>query len=379
MALSARSGTGFEDVLAAYVYTGSSWTQVGQVYVRDDSDQWATDGPIPPAQPSLSVVSEVPGSPPVLSLTPGTLGGATETYRLDEYRYDALGLNRSLSATLTGAWDPPSSVQQQMLTSPPAGTKISYELYGVAADGVTLSPVATLRYQIGTAAVTTQQAVYGWGSLSAWVRPNTYFSLTSQRPGTNSLTPLSFAYDSAGNGSYYENDTGGATQATALNDGSEILGNGLDLNSTPGTYPGTITMTWLNATTRRLDEVKVIYRGMVGLVTTAYGGVVSRGRSEWQLTGVPNGVLRTAYCDNPDPLGALRYTAGAVQWTGLSRERAAGTTVPIRCVKPPYYGQAFGVSYSKMAVFDMQVRVREWVITGYTTVIVTPAVPGSAW
>jgi hypothetical protein len=371
-----RSEGTWKTPLSMWVRRNGGWAKVGQLHTRDGGD-WVSDTPLAPGVPTISVVGgPYNATPPQLLLTPVASGGATPSYRLEEYRYDSAGSSgsRTLASTISGPWTS-AGVTVQRLTSPPPGTKISYELRALGLGG-SQSAAAVVRWQTGVDAVTNQTPNYGWGELPDWTSPAAYFTLTGTAP-SSAARPLAHAYDAAGNSTYFEANATGGIGSEALGDGVELLGNGFLVGSAT-VYPGTLTLTWLNATKRRLDELRVTYRGRVGYVgTLGSDGIVSRGKSTWTLTGI-GGTDRTGYCDG-NYLGPLSYTAGAVSWSALNRERAAGSTVPVRCIKPPYYGVFGAESYSRLAVFDLRVRVREWVITSYTTTVVTPAVAGQAW
>lgn len=371
-----RSEDTWKTPISMWVRRNGAWAKIGQLHTRDGG-AWVSDTPLTPGVPTISVVGgPYNATPPPLLLTPAASGGATSGYRLNEYRYDAAGSSgsRSLASSVTGSWTS-AGVTVQRLTSPPAGTKISYELHALGLGG-SQSAAAVVRWQTGVDAVTSQTANYGWGALTDWTSPSEYFTVTGITP-SSAARPLSHAYDDAGNATYFEANATGGIGSEALGDGVELLGNGFLVGSAT-VYPGTLTLTWRTTTKRRLDEIRVAYRGRVGYVgTLGSDGIVSRGKSTWTLTGI-GGTDKTGLCDG-NYLGPLAYTAGAVTWTGLNRERAAASTVLLRCIKPPYYGIFGAESYSRLAVFDLRVRVREWIITSYTTTVVTPAVAGQAW
>lgn len=376
MPVSVRSSGTWKTPIAMWVRSGGTWKRISRVHGMSSSG-WTADDPIPLATPTISVVSGTyNGSPPLLLLTPGASGGGTSSYVLKEYRYDASGSagSRTLASSTTGSWTD-AGVTVLRSTNPPAGTKISYEVQAVGLNG-TLSAAATVRWKIGADAVTVQTPNYGWGTLPDWTDPSDYFILTATTPSSGAAA-LTKAYDSQGNSTFYEANPTGGIQADALNDGVELMGNGFLVGSAT-LYPGTVTLTWSSPTKRRLDEVRVAYRGRVGYVGSLGGeGIVSRGKSSWTITGM-TGTDKTAVCEG-NYTGPLAATAGAVVWTGLNRERDDGYAVPVRCVKPPYYGVYGTESFSRLAVFDIKVKVREWAILSYTTTVVTPAVAGQPW
>ncbi len=363
-----RSGSTFVQPTTVWVRAtttggGSEWRRLAQMSVQQGSS-WVATGTSTLSTPDIVVSSGATGNPPTLTLMPPATGPASTSYRLEEYRYNSLGGNRTLHHVQAGAWGD-SGVVLTVNTAPPSGTKLSYELYAIGPTGVESAP-DVVRWQIGSNAVTEQQPVYGWNPVASdWLSPTTHFNLTAPAP-SSSTRALTNAYDSAGNSTWYEQETISGTQNIPWGLIAEIYGD--------GSVPMTINMTWKGTTKRQLAEVRVVYRGMTGALNTV---LHSRGRSVWELTGVPGGGAKIGFCTGVSD-GPLVYTSGTITFTGLSREYSSGGVVPVKCVRSPYYGFFF-TDYARAAVFDLRIKIRDWVVVGQETVVITPAVPGVTW
>ena len=375
MALSVRSGGTYRTPHTIWVRSGGEWKRVARVSIRSGG-VWKSDAPLAVNTPSIVVGTGSIEQPPTLTLTPAPTGAPSPSYRLDEYRYNSTGGARTFSSSQTGTWTS-AGVTTTMATNPPPGTKLSYELTAVGADGTTVSSTTVARWQIGTPAVTRQQAILGWGALSGWTHANVYFTIFGPPPSPASPQGETFevtrAIDGFGDATRYENNAAGAMDGQAVSGGIRLIGNGNLIGG--GAYPGTLDLYWGTADSRRLDELRLVYISTVGYLG---GSFFSSGFSQWEMPGIAS--ARDTQWDDPAAwlLGPTSRYIETV-FTGLNRERAAGQLVQVKNNRPAYWGNFAGTPYGRMSVSSIMVRVRDWVTLGYETVVVTPAVPGAAW
>jgi hypothetical protein len=379
----------YKTVKTTWVKSSGDWRQVGVVSAREGGS-WRSEGVITPGTPGLSVVTPTNpadfGRPPLLTLIPAQTGGATKQYRLEEYRYNSSGGNKTLASVTTGTWSGGMNVRVESATPPPEGSKVSYDLYAVGFDGITVSPPASVRWQLGTSAVTQEQAVYNWVA-SGYQRPTlNYFntpdiSLAAYKDANGVEQSKSFAYDDSTT-SYYLSDAIGKTEVVSWGLVGEIRGNGVAYGSTTAnSYRPTITLNWKsggNASTRRLRGLRVTHRGLVGTYSSAFA-TFARGTMFWRLENSADYTATQSFevqCGGDPGASTMTYQTGTREWSALTQPW--GQSLILRAHRPAFY-VVFGDALSRFSIADIRVNVENYQITGYQTVIITPATNGSSW
>lgn len=400
-----------EDIKRIWVRQGGQWIPIKRMAVRHQNSWVMGDRYLPhvPTVEMADVIDRGPLELPVLKVSEAVTGGRTDGYRVRLYSYDSSGsegsktlLNETLRLLTSGERaDGFCEVSLLGATTTTENTKYSIEITPVHYYKPFLDPpvvhegtgTAVFRWQTGTEAVYTLVADYDWGPLSDWAVPTTYFNMSASHAAAEGF-PASNAWDSSGHSTRYETQ---AVGNVVMKSGTlEWIGDGWEINKVGSSfYRPSIYMDWKSpGTKRRLDSFQLTHRGMIGHLGF---GTISRGETRYQLRkhhafpeeqggGVEEVVVRDAstFCTG-DASGPKVYSSGTRVWNDLAIDSpghpggAPVGNVVIQFLNASYYGEFLGVHLARVAVTNIRVRVREWVVTGYKTVLVSPATSGSTW
>lgn len=340
-------------------------------------------------------------------------GGPVDVVALNVYQYDSSGGSRTFlkqvrSETLDRANQPTQLYVVPKGLAP--NTKYGFTSVAVRYPGPseTISAEsAETRVKTGTEAVVDNNSpVYGWGPMSGWLRPSQVdglsvaSNLSTYSPGHPMSdidnTASANYYMLAGNGDVYP----GTARRTDLGGGAlspvRVWGRIYNSDGTPADG-GSGTVPYVRVTASKkimIDALYVSYIGLRGSPQPNLLGLLVDGVTLWDLdpsftpmqssqtVSLPGGTgldqpftyaFQGVYWGTPDcQINALR--------TPMGISMSPGDYLQARCrILPVWNLTSGGVFESRMSARATQVKVRQWVVTGYTSVVTTPKVHPSTW